>query len=416
MKHIILKVGVAACVAVLTGCGGGGTQVSDTHANSDKNEDVRHNHEGVIVMNRQQAKGLGVVVDAVKTEYFAMPVKLAGEVVYSSQGQGVMVAPTSGRVSYAKGITQGSRVKKGQKIATVSASGISGGDQLRAAQIEYEAAKKEVERLELLLADGIVTKAEYNQAVTNLERARNLLSGGAGNVVVAPVSGVVSVLEKGEGDYVETGGRLGCIEGEDAMNMRVGVPVRDVANILPGGVAKVKFPQSENWVEAYPVSGKNFGSGSSAGRSGTSSGKSDESARGSEGSTRGLGTSGEGFGVSGYVSDTPGYVSIYFSLPAVDGIVAGSYAEVYLPTKESVNGVVVPVSAVTDRMGKKMVYVKEPGTDHYRRVAVEIVASDGGYASVRGINAGDSIVTEGVTFVKLAETSGVTPPGHTHNH
>lgn len=385
MKYIILKVGVAACVAILTGCGSGGSQVADTHANSVENEDVRHNHEGVIVMSRQQAEDLGVVVDVVKAEDFAMPVKLAGEVVYGSQGQGVIIAPTSGRVSYAKGITQGSRVKKGQKIATVSATGVSGGDQLRAARIEYEAAKKEVERLEPLLADGIVTKADYNQAVTNLERARNLLSGGAGNAVVAPVSGVISVLEIGGGDYVETGGRLGCIVGEDAMNMRVGVPVREVANILTGGVAKVKFSQSENLIEAVPVSGEKSGKGNS-----------------------GIG--------EGYVSDTPGYVSMYFSLPETEGVVAGSYAEVYLPTKESVNGVVVPLTAVTDRMGKKMVYVKEPGTDHYRRVAVEIVASDGGYASVKGINEGDSIVTEGVTFVRLAETSGVTPPGHTHNH
>lgn len=416
MKHIILKVGVAACVAVLTGCGSNGSQVADTHANSVESEDVRHNHEGVIVMSRQQAEDLGVVVDAVETEDFAMPVKLSGEVVYSSQGQGVIVSPTSGRVSYAKGITQGSRVKKGQKIATVSATGVSGGDQLRAAQIEYESAKREVERLEPLLAEGIVTKSEYNQAVTNLEKARNLLSGGAGYAVVAPVSGVISILETGGGEYVETGGRLGCIVGEDAMNMRVGVPVREVANILPGGVAKVKFPQSENWVEAYPVSGENFGSGSSAGRSGTSSGKSGESARGSEGSTRGLGTSGGGSVVSGYVSDTPGYVSMYFSLPEMEGVVAGSYGEVYLPTRESVNGVVVPLSAVTDRMGKKMVYVKEPGTDHYRRVAVEIVASRGDRVSVKGLNEGDSIVTEGVTFVRLAETSGVTPPGHTHDH
>lgn len=359
--------------------------MSDIHVHDGDENEEHHNHDGIIVMSSQQAEDLGVVVDVATATDFPMTLNLAGEVVYDTKGQGVMVAPTSGRINYAKGIMTGSKVSKGERIATISASGVSGGDQLRAARIEYEAAKKEVERLEPLLADGIVTKADYNQAVTNLERARNLLSGGAGNVVVAPVSGVVSVLEKGEGDYVETGGRLGCIVGEDAMNMRVGVPVREVANILPGGVAKVKFPQSENLIEAVPVSGEKSGTGNS-----------------------GIG--------EGYVSDTPGYVNIYFSLPAVDGIVAGSYAEVYLQTKESVNGVVVPMKAITDRMGRKMVYVKEPGTDHYRRVAVEIVTSDGGYAAVRGINAGDSIVTEGVTFVRLAETSGVTPPGHTHNH
>lgn len=100
----------------------------------------------------------------------------------------------------------------------------------------------------------------------------------------------------------------------------------------------------------------------------------------------------------------------------MDNVVAGSYAEVYLPTSDVRKVTAVPLSAVTDRMGQKMIYVKEPGSPHYRRVPVTVGTSDGQLVEVTGIQPGDSVVTEGVTFVRLAENAGVTPPGHSHNH
>ena len=260
------------------------------------------------------------------------------------------------------------------RIGKISTDGMAGGDQLQAARIEYEAAKKEVERLEPLRREGIVTVGEYNQAVANLERARNNMRGGAGSVVTAPISGVISNLTTGEGGYVNAGDVVGMISGEGSMTLRVDVPVGESHKLADADAVKVKFAHIAEIIEGRAMSGK-----------------------------------------SG-ASTTPGYLSLYYQLPEIENVVAGSFAEVYLPTKAVERVVAVPRGAITDRMGQKMVYVKEQGSDHYRRVPITMGDTDGEMVAVAGLQEGEMVVTEGVTFVRLAENAGAVPQGHSHNH
>lgn len=362
---------------VLAGCGKGDGHVQDE--DGDGNADAATQteagrHDGEIEIHDHQAEELGIKVSEVTETDFSVPVTVSGEVMYNTANSGVISAPMSGRVTFDKGISAGVKVSKGARIGRISTAGMAGGDQLQAAKIEYEAAKKEVERLAPLRSDGIVTVGEYNQALANLERAKNNLSGGAGSVITAPMTGVISSVAAGEGGYVNAGDVIGEIAGEGGMTLRVDVLARESSGIADVKTAKVKFPHLDDVVEATAMSGKSSS------------------------------------------SSAPGYMSLYFSLPAMDNVVAGSYAEVYLPTSDVRKVTAVPLSAVTDRMGQKMIYVKEPGSPHYRRVPVTAGTSDGQLVEVTGIQPGDSVVTEGVTFVRLAENAGVTPPGHSHNH
>lgn len=362
---------------VLAGCGKGDGHVQDV--DGDGNADAATQteagrHDGEIEIHDHQAEELGIKVSEVTETDFSVPVTVSGEVMYNTANSGVISAPMSGRVTFDKGISAGVKVSKGARIGRISTAGMAGGDQLQAAKIEYEAAKKEVERLAPLRSDGIVTVGEYNQALANLERAKNNLSGGAGSVITAPMTGVISSVAAGEGGYVNAGDVIGEIVGEGGMTLRVDVPARESSGIADVKTAKVKFPHLDDVVEATAMSGKSSS------------------------------------------SSAPGYMSLYFSLPAMDNVVAGSYAEVYLPTSDVRKVTAVPLSAVTDCMGQKMIYVKEPGSPHYRRVPVTAGTSDGQLVEVTGIQPGDSVVTEGVTFVRLAENAGVTPPGHSHNH
>jgi len=375
MKY--LKIFMLPLVLGMAGCGNSGGQNHDIHddEHSAEAEESGHEHNGgEIVIHDDQAEDLGIKVSEVEAVDFSAPLKVSGEVIYNPSTQGVISAPMAGRVSFGKGISEGSKVTKGSRIGVVTTAGMAGGDQLRSARIEFEAAQKEVDRLATLRKDGIATVGEYNAALANLERARNNLSGGAGNAVTAPVSGVISSLTVGEGGYVNAGDAIGVVSGDGAMTLRVDVPVRDAADVSGATTAKVKFPQIEDVVEAKAMSGKNN------------------------------------------VSSAPGYISLYFGLPEMENIVPGSYGEVYIPTGGMQKVIAVPLSALTDRMGQKMVYVKERGSEHYLRVPVKVVATDGEYVAVEGLRDGDLVVTEGVTFVRLAENAGVTPPGHTHNH
>lgn len=342
---------------------------------STEHEEGEVNHDGEIVIHNHQAEELGIKVTEVVPMDFTVMVEASGEVVYNPSSQSIISAPMSGKVTYSNGITSGVKVVKGARIGKVTTEGMAGGDQLRAAQIEYDAAKKEVDRLLPLREEGIITVGEYNAALANLERAKNNLSGGAGSVILSPMTGVITALSIGEGGYVNSGDIIGQIVGEGGMSLRVDVASREVSKLGKISTINVKFPQIEDLVEATALSG----------------------------------------GVTSSAS-APGYVSMFFQLPVMENVVAGSYAEVYLPTTTIKEAIALPKSALTDRMGQKMVYVKEPNSDHYRRVPVEVGATDGELVEVTGIERGDFVVTEGVTFVRLAENSGVTVPGHTHNH
>lgn len=332
-------------------------------------------HDGEIEIHDHQAEELGIKVTEVNPIDFAVTVTASGEVMYNPSNQGVISAPMAGRVTFDAGISSGAKVVRGGRIGKVTTVGMAGGDQLRAAQIEYDAAKKEVDRLTPLREEGIVTVGEYNAALAALERAKNNLSGGAGSVITASMTGVITNLAIGEGGYVNAGDIIGQINGDGGMTLRVDVTSSESAKLGNVKTVKVKFPQSNEIIEATAMSG-----------AATSS------------------------------ATAPGYVSVYFQLPAIANVVAGSYAEVYVPTTTVKQVIAVPMAAITDRMGQKMVYVKEPGSEHYRRVPVTTGATDGELVEVSGIEAGALVVTEGVTFVRLAENSGVAVPGHTHNH
>lgn len=364
-------------MVVMAGCGAheghGHEQHGHEHGEGADKESEGH-HDGEIEIEDAQAEALGIKVEKVCAVDFAAQVKASGEVVYNPSNQGVISAPMAGRISYDRGVSAGVKVGRGERIGVISTAGMAGGDQLQAARIDYEAAKKEVERLEPLRREGIVTVGEYNQALAALERAKNNLRGGAGSVVTSPISGVISNLAVGEGGYVNAGDVVGMIIGEGGMTLRVDVAVGDSYNLASAETVKVKFAHLAEVVEAKAMPGK------------------------------------------GKASTTPGYVSMYYQLPEMGNVVAGSFAEVYLPTNTVERVVAVPRSAITEMMGRKMVYVKEKDSDHYRRVAVTQGGTDGEMVVVTGLHEGELVVTEGVTFVRLAENAGAVPQGHSHNH
>ena len=76
----------------------------------------------------------------------------------------------------------------------------------------------------------------------------------------------------------------------------------------------------------------------------------------------------------------------------------------------------VPEEAVSEQQGNYFVYVEHsPG--HYMKMPVTIGSSDGSRREIMsGLQPGDKVVSKGMTYVKLAETSGVVPEGHSHSH
>ena len=76
----------------------------------------------------------------------------------------------------------------------------------------------------------------------------------------------------------------------------------------------------------------------------------------------------------------------------------------------------VPVSALSEQQGNFFVY-ENFAPEHYRKLPVKIGDSDGIRTEIiSGLEPGTTFVANGVSAVRLSETSGVIPQGHTHNH
>lgn len=334
--------------------------------------------EGVIHLSDKMADRLGVKTGNVSDGDFTTAVKVAGVIEPGAASAGAASAPTAGIVTLASGIAPGAEVRAGQLIATVRADAVTGGDPNRAARADLQAAKAELDRIKPLWEERLVTRAQYNQAVADYERARAAFSApAASGRVTAPVSGVISSLAARTGQFVETGAVIAEINGSGSMILRAEVPAAQYGSL--GTVTDARV--------VLPYSGESFLISESGGR------RTGASAAGAR----------------------AGYVPVTFSFSA-PGAMPGTAVEVYLLGTTSRKALTVPVSAIVEQQGDYYVYLKV-GEDIYLKQPVTLGAADGSRREVlSGLHGGETIVTEGTTAVTLAAAAGNVPEGHSHQH
>ncbi|MCM1521388.1 MAG: efflux RND transporter periplasmic adaptor subunit [Muribaculaceae bacterium] len=359
---------------------------ADSHGHGHEGAAVEnngHDHaEGEIVVSEADAARFGIVAEAVRKAPFAEVVKVSGEVLPVSTDKSVVSAPAAGLVTLAKGVTQGSVVKQGQAVATVSAKDVSGGDSDRAALAALEAARREVERVAPLLKQGLVTKKEYNDAVAALAAAEASYSPRAATgVATTPRGGVVTQLMAKDGEYVTAGQPIAEVASSTKLTLRALLPAAE-GGFLPKIKDAVMTPHTGSPVRLSERGGQLVSASTASGVS------------------------------------MPGYIPVYFSFDETGegGIVPGMAVEVYLAASPEGEAISVPRDALYEQMGQMFVFVKTSGHGYEKR-PVKTGRSDGERVSIeQGLAEGDLVVTEGMTYVRLAEQATVVPEGHSHNH
>lgn len=362
--------------------------------NHNHNHDHNHDHEGhshgeaekaeahgdEITLKPEVAKQFGLKTEVVKAMPFGSAVKAAGVVSASAEGSAVASAPTAGIVTLARGINQGSEVKAGTLIATVSADKVSGGDANRAALAELDAAKAEYDRVNGLYADRLVTLAQLNAAKAAYERAKASYSAPAANGrITAPISGVITSIDIPNGSYAAVGQPVATIASSATLTLRADVPFADYQRVKASTDARISAPYLAAPVTISSLGGRRASSGSVTAAAG-------------------------------------GFVPVVFTLRNDGTLLPGSAVEVWLLTDASRQVLTVPRSALSEQQGTFFVY-EQLDEDCYRRLPVAIGASDGDRVEiVSGLKGGENIVTEGVTAVRLAAASGAVPAGHSHSH
>ena len=383
MKLISLALATALLPMITISCGHAHSDHEGEHDHADGDvhtEEQKAHEEGLIVMSPEDASYLGVHADTIKPSTFGDILHVPGQLESAPTDVYTASSPSAGIVTLARSITTGSAVGADARVATVSARNMAGGDPNENAYVALENAKRELDRLTPLHADGIVSTRDYNAAVAEYNRAKAACSGiRSGSSINSRIAGIVTDIMVKDGQYVDAGTPVAVITKGERLTVRADVPARYYSMLSDKITGNIKFAGND---KVYSLGSLN------ARRTGVKS-----------------------------VSMTGAFVPVYFEIDNVGGnLVAGMVADIYLAGVQEDDVMSVPVGAVSEQQGVYFVYEKLDD-DCYRKVPVTLGRNDGERIEiVGGIESGAVIVTDGMTFVKLAESNGAVPEGHTHNH
>ncbi|MDE6300659.1 MAG: efflux RND transporter periplasmic adaptor subunit [Muribaculaceae bacterium] len=351
------------------------------HEHEDHDEEKGGEPAGVITLSTEVAERFGLTTGKAERRNLSAGITVGGTVSVSDRSISVVAAPVSGVVTLAGGIAVGSEVKRGSLVATVKPGMVAGGDPLRIAKVELDAAKTEFERVEALYADRLVTISEFNAARAAYEKAKAAYSApAASGKATAPASGVITAINVRTGEAVEAGQTILTLASDGAMTLTALLPAADYARMGMPRDARVSVPYSGqsvllSSVGAAPASAANAVAAASG-----------------------------------------GYVPVTFSVPASVGLVPGTAVEVYLIGASASDALTIPRKAVVEQQGSHSVYVRLDD-DCYLQMPVALGGTDGEYVEVlSGLDGGEDVVVDGVTAVRLASMSGSVPAGHSHSH
>ncbi|MDE6702080.1 MAG: efflux RND transporter periplasmic adaptor subunit [Muribaculaceae bacterium] len=337
--------------------------------------------EDEITLKPSIAERFGVETETVEAAPFTDALKVSGEILAAPSDVAVIVAPTAGILNFVSGIDRGVKVNVGSKIASITASGVSGGDQNLAARAAFDAAKRELDRLKPLYEERLVTASEYNAALRTYEEAKAGYSSVAqSGVITSPISGVIISIDAIKGQYVEVGTPIATISSTSRLTLRADVPQRYFNRVKGFKDALVKMPYSDKSVMLGELNGTRTSAGATV------------------------------------ATTTPGYIPVYFSFDNDGSFVPGSNADVYLQSSEDDNIISVPLTALSEQQGLYYVFVRLD-EECYRKVPVKTGRNNGVRIEIlSGLTPGDNVVVKGTTTVRIAESSGAVPEGHSHNH
>lgn len=271
-----------------------------------------------------------------------------------------LAAERPGQIEWV-GVSEGDEVFPGRRIAMIDA------DSLRAAldktEASYELAEKQADRREDLYNNNFISKEELDQTRTALTTARATLREAQvafdQGVIESPIHGIVNDLHVDEGEYVNPGSPVADLLDIDSIRINVNVPELDVRWLKAGDKTMVR-------VDAYP----------------------DEMWNG--------------------VIDFVGYKAddktktfpVRVIVDNADGrIRPGMLARVVFLRRIIPDALSVPLFAVQDKGGERIVFVEQNGTAQSR--IVEFGVLDGERVQItKGLDPGDKLIVVGQNEVE----------------
>lgn len=298
-----------------------------------------------------------------------------------------LVATTNGTVAFKEStLTEGSKVKKGQKLMTISSAGLTNNNlsgEIRKAKAELNQARSEYDRKKELYESKIVPKAEFEEVKQKFEVAKadfETLSAGytaSGKHVVVPFDGYIKTISVGNGDFVEQGAPLLTITSGQS-------------GLLETRVSTAYSKQLQSLHNVYYQTSTDRWSNLNE-------------------------TGGTIISISKEVGPDKPLLSVFAKVNDIIEMPEGSFTEVQLAVGNPIKAVVVSSTALLEDYGNYSVIVQLSGESFEKRLVVTGKSNGSEVEIKEGLKAGEVVVTKGNYQVKMASMAGEAPAhGHAH--
>lgn len=259
----------------------------------------------------------------------------------------------------------GDQVYSGQVIATLRRT-TTGADQAEAA-LARKTAEQNFERVQKLHTAGAASQQELDNARLALERSRERVS------IVAPASGIVLRREADPGQIVSAGqGVIWVGEARTGIIVEASMTSAEVAKLKVGDAATVKLRERETL----------------AGRVARIAAKGSQS----------------------------GVFTVEVQVDKPEGLRSGEVAEVIISSAASagatgpVQYTVPAISLIDARADQGVVYIVDEKGVARRRAVETGGVSDRGVTILKGLEAGDKVITRGASMVRDGDTVSIANP------
>ncbi|MBA4746763.1 MAG: efflux RND transporter periplasmic adaptor subunit [Muricauda sp.] len=320
----------------------------------------------------------GEIYDVIKTSGVWQPAQGALK---------TMVATANGTINFSTlNLTEGMEVTRGQLLLNVSSQGLASNNlsaEVAKAKANYDQAASEYNRKKELYESKIIPKAAFEKVESNYAIAKaeyqSIASGVSGDSkqIRAPFNGFIRSVNVANGDYVEQGAVLISVATEDS-------------KVLKSQIAPTYGLTMENikglWYQTETGDWKNISD-----------------------------SDGEILSISKDVEMESPLISVFARVNDIIAVPDGSLTQVQIAMGDGKQTTLVPESALLEDYGNYSVMVQLSGESFERR-SITIGKRNGENVEVlKGLEAGDVVVTTGAYQVKMASMSGTTP-AHGHEH
>lgn len=322
----------------------------------------------------------------IKSEIFDV-ISTSGVWAVSPSDYKTLVATTSGTVTFQnKNLIEGSKVRKGQALMTVSSDRLTSNNlsaEIQRAKAEYDQAKAEYDRKKHLHKSRIIPTAELEiveQRYRVTQSTYETLSAGyslGGKQVTVPFDGYIKSVTVGNGSFVEQGAALLTITSHQTSLLKTQVSSAYAVEL--DHLHDIWYqPQSGLWSSINSTGGSLLSIGKE-------------------------------------VERNQPLLSVFAKVNELIKMPEGSFTEVQITYGQPSEGPAIPESALLEDYGNYSVIVQHSGESFERRPVI-VGRRNGSDVEIKeGLAIGEVVVSTGAYQVKMASMSGQVPT-HGHEH